>query len=286
MSRPPLGRIGAFLAALSLAFVTAPAAADWVEPWSTLAGPSGGPPAIWGRYDQGCIGGAVALDLDGPGFQVIYPQRRRNYGHPETLDFVRDLGAAMQALGHGPINVADIGQVRGGPITGHASHESGLDVDVWYRLDLAPLPVEERRGLGEVSAIGADGAVDPAHWGEAQVALVRLAAEDPRIARIFVHAGVKADLCARDWPDRDWLRVLVPEPAHDRHMHVRLNCPADQPGCEGQAAPPAGTGCAGDDDPGDLGPDRLAAYGSPGQPRPPGVLPPACGRLFTAPSVR
>ena len=273
------------VAMAGLAGGAAPAAADWVEPWSTLGAPSAGETAVWGRYDQGCIGGAVALPLDGEGFQVMRPERQRHYGHPETLDFVATVARAMAARGHGPVNVADIGQVRGGPIGGHASHETGLDVDLWYRLDLPALPVAARGGHDGASVLAADGTLDPARWGEPQVALVRLAAQDPRVARIFVHAAIKADLCARDWPDRAWLRVLVPEALHDAHLHVRLNCPPGEAGCEGQSPPPAGTGCAGDDDPGDLGAARLAAYGSPGLPRPPGVLPPACGRVFRASGV-
>ncbi len=279
---------GAAFAAASVLAMAGQAGAQggWVDPWATVRGPSAGPAQVWGLYSEGCIAGAAALPLEGEGYQAIHPNRRRNYGHPELLDFVEDLARQTSEAGLGVLAVADLGQPRGGPITGHASHESGLDVDIWYRLDIPALPREERTGLEEVAMVAPDGAVDPAVWGDGQAELVRLAAVDERVARIFVHAAIKRDLCAREWDDRSWLRVLVPEGNHHRHMHIRLNCPEGSPGCQGQAPPPAGTGCQGDDDPGDLGAERLAGYGSPGYPRPPGVLPMQCMTVHQAATAR
>ena len=274
-------------AALVLAMAAVPGSAraqgGWAEPWAGVGGPTAGPAQVWGLYSEGCIAGAAQLPPEGEGYQAIRPNRRRGYGHPELVAFVQDLARAAADAALGRLAVADLGQPRGGPIIGHASHESGLDADIWYRLDVPERPRDERSAVDEVSMVAAGGAeVDAEVWGDAQAELVRLAATDPRVARIFVHPAIKRDLCTRDWADRAWIRVLVPEVHHHYHMHVRLNCPDGSPGCQGQSPPPAGTGCADDDDPGDLGADRLARYGSPGYPRPPGVLPLQCMTVYRA----
>jgi penicillin-insensitive murein endopeptidase len=70
---------------------------------------------------------------------------------------------------------------------------------------------------------------------------LRLATEDPRVDRIFVHPTIKAALCRM--PDRSWLHKIRPWYGHDEHFHVRLACPADSPDCTGQAPVPSGDGC-------------------------------------------
>jgi penicillin-insensitive murein DD-endopeptidase len=44
--------------------------------------------------------------------------------------------------------------------------------------------------------------------------------------------------------DRAWLAKIRPWWGHDSHFHVRLNCPAGQPGCTRPDPLPAGDGCA------------------------------------------
>jgi penicillin-insensitive murein endopeptidase len=262
--------------------------------WARIGAPSAGPARVFGGYSEGCLAGAVALPPDGPGYQVVRPARHRHYGHPELVAFVGRLGGRLAEAGLGTALVGDMAQPRGGPISGHVSHETGLDVDIWLRLDVPPLPVAERPAVNAVSMVDAVmGAVDPAVWGDAQAELIRLAAMDPMVARIFVNPAIKRALCARHAAgagdgghDASWLRVVTPWPGHDSHMHVRLNCPPGDPGCESQAPPPPGTGCGGA--PGGALPpgDRDAMYGSMGRPRPPGVLSPRCVAVYRAPAAR
>lgn len=88
--------------------------------------------------------------------------------------------------------------------------------------------------------------VDPKRFTNKQAELLRFAALDPRVARIFVNPAIKLALCERPWVDRSWLRLIRPWNGHDAHFHIRLNCPADQPACIPQDPPPHGDGC-GDD---------------------------------------
>ncbi|MCA8934110.1 MAG: penicillin-insensitive murein endopeptidase, partial [Rhodospirillaceae bacterium] len=72
MRRAVLKAFAAF--ALAGAAVAAPAGPALAQgAWATVWGPAIGPPAIYGGYSEGCLRGAVALPLDGPGYQVVRP---------------------------------------------------------------------------------------------------------------------------------------------------------------------------------------------------------------------
>ncbi len=252
--------------------------------WHEVAGPSPGGPASVGSYANGCLAGAEPLPPEGPGYQAIRLSRQRFYGHPELIAYLRELGARVAAAGLGIATVGDLAQPRGGPMSyGHVSHQTGLDADIWYRLDLPALPRPARETLEPVSMVdGPARRVDPGVWGARQAELVRLAASDPRVARIFVHPAIKRDLCRRDWADRAWLRTIRPWRGHDGHFHVRLGCPPDSPECRPQDPPPPGDGCGAE----------LAAWlepppPAPGRPappvaRPPKVLPASCHAILGA----
>lgn len=128
---------------------------------------------------------------------------------------------------------------------GHVSHQGGLDVDIWYRLDVAMRPVAERDGIPQPSVVDArSGRPDPRRWTARHAEIIRIAATDPRVSRVFVGAAIKRDLCERSSAgDRGWLRVVRTWPGHDDHLHVRLRCPADSPACIDQSPLPQGDGC-------------------------------------------
>ena len=75
--------------------------------------------------------------------------------------------------------------------------------------------------------------------------MIRRAALDPRVERIFAAPGIKKKLCETAGGDRSWLRKVRPYYGHNEHIHVRLSCPAGTP-CRDQAAPPPGDGCGAD----------------------------------------
>jgi len=83
-----------------------------------------------------------------------------------------------------------------------------------------------------------------ANWTRAHHEILKAAASDPAVARIFVTAPAKLRMCkdaARN--DRAWLRKIRPWWGHHYHFHVRLNCPAGSRNCQEQAAIPPGDGC-------------------------------------------
>jgi penicillin-insensitive murein DD-endopeptidase len=199
---------------------------------------------IVGGFAAACIFGAERLPPEGRGYQALRVSRNRHYGHPSLVSFVVDLGARADDAGLGTVLVGDMAQPRGGPMAGHVSHQSGLDVDLPFRLERAPLSGEARESIEPTSFVDPEtGRVDPALWTERQAALVRLAASDPRVSRVFVDAAVKRDLCERSWDDRSWLRRVRTWPRHADHLHVRLSCPPDSPGCRDQEPLPPGEAC-------------------------------------------
>lgn len=205
-----------------------------------------------GSYAKGCLAGATALAVDGPAWQVMRLSRNRNWGHPQLVDMLQRLAIDAPALGWNGLLVGDLAQPRGGPMTsGHSSHQVGLDADIW----LTPMPDrtlsrEERETLSAVSMLkgsselpGADRGVDPAKWSASRARLIRRAAQDPRVSRIFVHPGIKQALCRFETGERGWLRKVRPWWGHHYHFHVRIACPEGSVGCKDQDAPPPGDGC-------------------------------------------
>lgn len=212
--------------------------------WSQVSGPSFGPAQSIGGYAAGCVTGAQPLAGEGTGYQVIRMSRQRNYGHPELIAYLKDFGRKVAAAGLGSALVGDMGQARGGPMSfGHASHQMGLDADVWLRLDLPPMGRNARESVTEVKYVDYDRKRVNAAWSDRQAQLIRIAAADPRVARIFINPAIKAAMCGHPWPNRDFLRKLRPWYGHDGHMHVRLHCPAGSPLCEDQKDAPDGDGC-------------------------------------------
>jgi len=210
-------------------------------------GSSGGQPSVIGGYARGCIAGAAELPETGPTWQAMRLSRNRNWGHPETVDYIQDLSREVARLtSWNGIHVGDISQPRGGPmLTGHASHQSGLDADIWMlpARDLN-LSVAARESISSISMRRASGAYVNDSWTPEHHAVLRAAASDPRVARIFVFPGAKAQMCRDETGDRSYLRNIRPWYGHHYHFHVRLNCPAGSSDCEPQAAPPPGDGCA------------------------------------------
>jgi len=85
--------------------------------------------------------------------------------------------------------------------------------------------------------------VDPQVWTPAHVNLIKAAAKDPEVARIFVNAAIKKALCRDVGGDRHWLSKVQPWWGHDYHFHVRINCPSDSPECTPQPPRPGDDGC-------------------------------------------
>jgi penicillin-insensitive murein DD-endopeptidase len=75
------------------------------------------------------------------------------------------------------------------------------------------------------------------------VAVIKAAAQDWEVQRIFVNAAIKKALCRDARGDRSWLAKVRHFYGHNYHFHVRLRCPTDQPACQPQDPVPPGDGC-------------------------------------------
>ncbi len=209
---------------------------------------SSGPETVAGFYSKGCIGGAVQLPANGPGWQAMRLSRDRRWGSAALVSNIKALAQAVVEDGFGGILVGDMSQARGGPmLTGHASHQIGLDADIWLlNFPAHTLSAKERENLSAISAHkkGANPSrVDPKKFGERQRMLIYRAANLPGVARIFVHPAIKKALCQINWRDRSFLSRVRPWYGHHYHFHIRMNCPEGSDLCKNQAPPPPGDGC-------------------------------------------
>lgn len=215
------------------------------QDWQQIKRPIPGEATPIGSYSNGCIIGAQALPAKGDGYQVIRLNRNRYYGHPEMISYLQRLGKKVKDAGMPTMLVGDIAMPGGGRfLTGHASHQMGLDADIWLRMG----------AMSDKDALNSDGKgllvvnrkaqrVDDNIWNDNHAGLIRLAAQDAQVSRIFVNPAIKLKLCQTVKGDRSWLQKIRPWFGHDSHFHVRLTCPAGAAYCENQAPIPAGDGC-------------------------------------------
>jgi penicillin-insensitive murein endopeptidase len=248
---------------------------------------------VIGFYAKGCLAGATALPINGQTWQVMRLSRNRNWGHPSLVKFLERLAEKGTKVGWPGLLVGDMSQARGGPmLTGHSSHQVGLDADIW----LTPMPDREltRREREEMSAtmmVAPDRKdVDPDVWTPAHTEIIKAAAKDPIVERIFVNAAIKKAICREAGTDRGWLYKVRPYYGHDYHFHVRVRCPDDSPDCKPQDPVPAGEVCGKD-----LDHWFTDAMLRPKPPPPPNApppsrpslkmadLPPACRQVLLAP---
>lgn len=239
--------VGALVAALFLG-ITTPVHAEQAA--KTLFGAarqgSAQKSASFGSYAKGCVAGAVQLPPNGPTWQAMRLSRNRNWGHPELVDFVQDLSRkAARQKGWKGLYIGDMSQPRGGPmLSGHRSHQIGLDVDIWMRPPKTlALSVNDREHISSISMRRAKGAYVNDSWTRQHHNILKAAAKDPRVARIFVFPGAKVQMCKDEKGNRAWLRKIRPWWGHHYHFHVRLSCPKGARGCVNQAPPPKGDGC-------------------------------------------
>lgn len=204
-----------------------------------------------GTYAKGCAAGNVALPETGPTWQAMRLSRNRNFGQPVMVQFLQELSVAATKVGWAGLYIGDISQPRGGPMTsGHASHQLGLDADIWMlpprRVDLTRA---EREEISSIPVRSADQRSVTENWTASHHALLRAAALDKRVDRIFVAAAVKIEMCkTATAADKVWLQKVRPIAGHDTHFHVRLRCPRGADDCKTQTPTVAelsngGNGC-------------------------------------------
>ncbi len=209
-------------------------------------------PNAYGSYAKGCLAGGEMLPKNGPAWQAMRLHRNRNWGHPKLVATVIKLARDSQEIDGWPgLLVGDLAQPRGGPmLTGHASHQIGLDADIW----LKPMPkkrytAKEQYGanISAVSMITRDKdrkwVINKRVWKPGHVTLIKRAATSAGVARIFIHPAIKKALCDAAGEDKSWLSRVRPWWGHHYHFHIRMDCPEGSVGCKNQPAPPPDHGC-------------------------------------------
>ncbi|MCX7305863.1 MAG: penicillin-insensitive murein endopeptidase [Hyphomicrobiales bacterium] len=209
--------------------------------------PAALPPKSYGFYSKGCFAGGVAIPTDGPTWQAMRLSRNRRWGHPAMIALIEKLSRdAAEKDGWPGLLLGDISQPRGGPmLTGHASHQIGLDADIWF----TPMP-DRTLSASERENISAQSLVDEKthrvidrYWTPAHARLLKRAASYPEVERILVNPGIKKKLCETVKGDRSWLRKVRPFWGHDYHFHIRIGCQPGSTGCKEQAETTPGDGC-------------------------------------------
>ncbi|ARU94745.1 penicillin-insensitive murein endopeptidase [Tatumella citrea] len=265
--------------ALAVLMLLLNAGAMAATPWQQIQKPVSGPPQSIGSFANGCIIGAQSLPLNADNYQVMRQDQRRYFGHPELIQFIQRFSARVAQQRLGEVLIGDMGMAAGGRFSGgHASHQTGLDVDIWLQLPKSRWTAQQLLHPQPLDLVSADGKqVVVRHWTPAVAQMIKLAAEDPQVTRIFVNPAIKQQLCLQAGNDRNWLNKVRPWFAHRAHMHVRLRCPPGSSECQDQPPPPPGDGCGAE----------LQSWFQPAKPgsgapvkRTPPPLPPSCQALL------
>lgn len=216
------------------------------------------PPQVIGYYSDGKLQNASSLPLDGVGFVHLFRERNRNYGSRDLIEILETV--ALEFRNWNPdserLQIGDISAKTGGTISGHASHQNGLDVDLaYFRKNHHEQPLSFTTGFDE-SFVSSKGAISSNFDTARSWKFLSLLIATGRIERIFVDSAIKREFChyyhsgatstADDFNSdgTEMLRHLRPLDHHDDHWHVRITCPADSPKCIPQTPPvPPGDGC-------------------------------------------
>lgn len=166
----------------------------------------------------------------------------RSYGHPALVLMLQRSARDIGKMAPGAVMlVGDLSFERGGPISGHRSHQSGRDADVaFYMKNKHGKRVKAPRFVafdGNGHARDGSGYVfdDELNW-----LLVQSWARDTRagLSHIFISRSLRLRLIrfAQRQPHfRKYLpqaQALLKQPErgepHDDHFHVRITCPQGQ----------------------------------------------------------
>ncbi len=185
-----------------------------------------------GTYNNGCILNPVELK-QGANFEKPRLSRRNNFANPEMIKFIEDLSGDVNKKYGKKLLVADISKNKGGRIPSlHASHQIGLDADIWYKLYDPKQNLNESNieTLSPTDMVSSDGKKISEYWSADNENILRMAARNNNVDRIFVNAAIKKQFCSK-YKDEIWQRKIRAWWGHNEHFHVRLKCPANSPEC-------------------------------------------------------
>jgi penicillin-insensitive murein endopeptidase len=220
--------------------------AKLVSPWTQVKTPTHEPAESIGTASAGCLKGGMPLSQDGKAYVLMRPVRGRFFGHARLVDLIQTVGHQNYKVSRYPLLIGDLSLPRGGPtLSAHSSHQTGLDVDIWYQQAKWSKRYASPRMRESLSALGM---VDHKktkvnrNFGKNQISLLRQFAEKENVDRILVHYAIKKELCDR-LPNESWIHKIRPWFGHDHHFHVRIKCSDQDKGCKNGDPIPPGNGC-------------------------------------------
>ena len=148
--------------AIALLALLASGASLAATPWQKITHPVAGSAQSIGAFSNGCIVGAQELPLQSDTYQVMRTDQRRYFGHPDLVLFIQRLGNQVHNLGLGTMLIGDMGMPAGGRFNGgHASHQTGLDVDIFLQLPKARWSSAQLLKPQALDLVSSDGTI----WG-------------------------------------------------------------------------------------------------------------------------
>ncbi len=139
--------------------------------------------------------GFIMLPASGPGFYGYYSNSKR-WGKPALVYGIQRAARNFSTKGWGKLGVGDISLKNGGDISGHASHERGVDVDM--------RPIRKDGAASGTTIHQSSYSRD-----RTKVALSLLRAE-LSVRNIFFN-DARVGNGVSNWPN------------HDNHFHIRIN---------------------------------------------------------------
>ncbi len=217
---------------------------------ATVAAYTGSGEQSIGFYSNGSLRDGIELADEGEGFMKLFRSRDRSWGSTLLVDYIETVALSLETRYPelDRLQVGDLSQREGGKISGHASHQNGLDFDgAFLRTNNIEQEVEDERGFDESFVI--DGKLSDNFDIERNWFLIKSFIHTASVGRIFVDQVIKQALCdyAQELgefeAEGETLRRLRHWPYHDDHFHLRLKCPADATECIAQDDPAEGSGC-------------------------------------------
>jgi len=203
-----------------------------------------------GFYADGSLVNAAAFPLVTESLIELFPKRERYFATTDLVRVVRRVSKSLQKkYPRGErLQLGDASQRAGGEVSGHVSHQNGLDLDIAYlRRDHWEQDLNEAAGFLEDFV--KDTKVTANFDLQRNWFLVKELVKTGRVNRIFVNAQIKQALCnfaKRKGEFKKYnqaLRRLRPWQGHADHLHLRLTCPRKSPACITQVEIPEGQGC-------------------------------------------
>lgn len=146
-------------------------------PWQKITHPVPGAAQSIGSFANGCIIGADTLPVQSDNYQVMRTDQRRYFGHPDLVMFIQRLSHQAQQRGLGTVLIGDMGMPAGGRFNGgHASHQTGLDVDIFLQLPKTHWSQAQLLRPQALDLVSRDGKhVVPSRWSSDIASLIKLA---------------------------------------------------------------------------------------------------------------